>query len=149
MQPMKIQRLFTRQLVAVARTAQLAEAAAAMQRFNVGTLLVVEGPTQRPVGIVTDRDLAIQGFAAESTTVDAAMTPVLATIPAGSDSHEALEAMRVHGVRRLVVVTGDGEVCGILSVHDVIDGLSADLALASAVLRGAQPDSSTSRCDRA
>ena len=149
MQTMNIQRLYTRQVVAVARTAQLAEAAAAMQRYNVGTLLVVEGPAQRPVGIVTDRDLAIQGFAADTTTVDAAMTPMLATIPDACDSHEALEAMRMHGVRRLVVVAGDGQVCGILSVHDVIEGLSADLALASAVLRGAQSDSSTRRCDRA
>jgi CBS domain-containing protein len=146
---MKIERLFTRRVVAVARTAQLAEAAAAMQRFNVGTLLVVEGPSQRPVGIVTDRDLAIQGFAAESTTVDAAMTAVLATVSEACDSHEALQAMRTHGVRALVVLAGKGEVCGILSVQELIDGLSTDLALASAVLRGGQPASSTRRLESA
>jgi CBS domain-containing protein len=44
--------------------------------------------------------------------------------------------MRAHGVRRLVVTDGDGAICGIVSVDDIVDGLSADLAAAAAVLKG-------------
>jgi len=134
---MKVDRVYTRKVMATTRSTSLAEAAAAMRRYGVGSLLVMEdGGAGRPVGIVTDRDLALEGFAAESCTAGAAMTPVIATVKADADLHEALELMRAHGVRRLVVTTGDGEITGILSIDDIVDGLSADLAAAAAVLKG-------------
>lgn len=133
---MKIARLFTRGVFAVERSAQLAEAAAAMQRYAVGCLLVVEGPTHRAVGIVTDRDLAIQGFAGEGTAVESAMTPTVVTVGEDADTHEALELMRAHAVRRLAVTGADGQISGLLSIDDIVDGLSAHLAAAAAVLKG-------------
>jgi CBS domain-containing protein len=134
---MRIDRVYTPRVIATTRSATLPEAAAAMSRFHVGALLVMEdGPAPRPVGIITDRDLAMKGFASDATTVGAVMTPVVATVRRGADAHEALETMRAHGVRRLLV-TSDGEaVCGILSIDDLVDGLAADLAAAAAVLKG-------------
>ena len=135
---MKVERVYTRRVMATTRSAPIAEAAAAMRRFKVGMLLVMEdaGHSGRPVGIVTDRDLALHGLASESTAVGSVMTPVVATIHHDADVHEALETMRAHGVRRLVVTKADGDVCGILSIDDVVDGLSTDLAAAAAVLKG-------------
>jgi CBS domain-containing protein len=135
---MKIARLYTRRIMGTTRSAPLAEAAAAMARFQVGTLLVMEDPPAigAPIGIVTDRDLALQGFASEANTVGAVMTPVVATIAEEADIHEALEVMRAHGVRRLLVTGPEGGMRGILSIDDVVDGLSADLAAAAAVLKG-------------
>jgi CBS domain-containing protein len=134
---MKIERLYTRRIMATRRSAPIAEAAATMQRFGVGSLLVMEdGGDHKPVGIVTDRDLALQGFASESSQVGSVMTPVIATVREEADVHEALETMRALGVRRLLVTGARGEFRGILSIDDVIDGLSADLAAAAAVLKG-------------
>jgi CBS domain-containing protein len=135
---MKVERVYTRRVMATTRSAPIAEAAAAMRRFQVGTLLVMEDgdPAGRPVGIVTDRDLALHGFASESTAVGSVMTPVLATIHHDADIHEALETMRAHGVRRLIVTQPNGGVCGILSIDDIVDGLSTDLVAAAAVLKG-------------
>jgi CBS domain-containing protein len=136
---MRVDRIYTRKVMATNRSTPIAEAAAAMRRYGVGSLLVLEdGATcgQHPVGIVTDRDLALEGFAAESCVVGAAMTPVIATVRADADVHEALELMRAHGVRRLVVISPEGDIAGILSIDDIVDGLSADLAAAAAVLKG-------------
>jgi predicted transcriptional regulator len=135
---MKVDRIYTRKVLATTRGASIAEAAAAMRRFQVGTLLVMDEvhPGGPPVGIVTDRDIALQGFAAEDCTVAAAMTPVVATVADDADAHEALELMRAHGVRRLLVTGPAGEVRGILSIDDIVDGLSTDLAAAAAVLKG-------------
>lgn len=135
---MKIARLFTRKIMATTRSAHIAEAAAAMRRYGIGSLLVMEDPPAvgPPIGIVTDRDLALQGFASENSNVGSVMTPVVATVPEEADIHEALELMRAHGVRRLVVAGADGNLRGILSIDDIIDGLSADLAAAAAVLKG-------------
>jgi CBS domain-containing protein len=135
---MTIERIYTRQVMATTREASLSEAAAAMSSYRVGWLLVVDhgGPDAKPVGIITDRDVALRGFASESGQVGSVMTPVVATVPEKADAHEAVGLMRAHGVRRLLVVGEDGRVRGILSIDDVIDGLSADLAAASAVLKG-------------
>ena len=135
---MRVDRVFTRNALATTRSASLSEAAASMRRYGVGSLLVMsDGPGERrPVGIVTDRDLALQGLASQATIVGEAMTPVVATIRDDADIHEALETMRAHGVRRLVVTGLSGQVAGILSIDDVLDGLAADLASASAVLKG-------------
>ena len=136
---MKIERVYTRKVLATTRSASISEAAAAMRRFRVGALLVMEDGSSgsgAPVGIITDRDLALEGFASETLTVGAAMTPVVATVREDADIHEALETMRAHGVRRLIVTDGRATVRGIVSVDDIVDGLSADLAAAAAVLRG-------------
>lgn len=135
---MRVERIYTRNVVATTPGASLAEAAAAMRRYKVGTLLVVENEEskQRPIGILTDRDLAIFGFASEASRVGSVMTPVIATVPEGADVHEALELMRAHGVRRLLVTDGCDQTCGIVSIDDIVDGLSADLAAAAAVLKG-------------
>ncbi len=135
---MRIDRLYTRKALATTCSTPLAEAAAAMHRFHVGTLLVMEDGElgSRPVGIVTDRDLAIQGLTRTCTTVEGAMTPVVATVRDDVDTHEALEVMRANGVRRLVVTDEHGGIRGLLSIDDIVDGLSTDLAAAAAVLRG-------------
>lgn len=135
---MKIDRIYTRNALATTCATPLAEAAAAMMRHRVGTLLVIEddGPTGRTVGIVTDRDIALQGFARKDAKVESVMTPVVATVRHDADTHEALEIMRAHGVRRLVVTDAHGNVRGILSVDDVVDGLSREMAAAAAVLMG-------------
>lgn len=135
---MRVDRIFTRKILSTTRAASLAEAAATMQRFKVGALLVLESTsaTSEPVGIVTDRDLAMQGFTAEANTVGDAMTPIVATIREDAEVHEALETMRAHGVRRLVVTTARGRVSGMLSIDDIVDGLAVDIVAAAAVLKG-------------
>ena len=136
---MRIERLYTRRIMATTRSAMIAEAAAAMQRYQVGALIVMEDPPSKsphPVGIVTDRDIALQGFASESCLVGSVMTPVIATVPDTADIHEALEIMRANRVRRLLVVAEGGAMRGILSIDDVVDGLAADMAAAAAVLKG-------------
>jgi CBS domain-containing protein len=135
---MKVDRVFTRHVLATTRSATLPEAAVAMGRYKVGALLVMEDEDESgaPVGIVTDRDLALHGFASIDMNVGAAMTPVVATVSSEADCHEALELMRAHGVRRLIVTGQDKRVCGIVSIDDVVDGLSADLASAASVLKG-------------
>jgi CBS domain-containing protein len=137
---MRLDRVYTRGVLCTTRSASISEAAAAMRRFKVGALLVMDddspaGPAL-PIGIITDRDLALEGFASESLTVGAAMTPVLATVKEDADIHEALEVMRAHGVRRLIVRDAAGKVCGIVSIDDIVDGLSADLCSAALVLKG-------------
>ncbi|HET7731774.1 MAG TPA: CBS domain-containing protein, partial [Usitatibacter sp.] len=116
-------------------------AAAAMRRFHVGALLVVEKTEPHPevVGIVTDRDLVLhalaEGLNVRKVAVEKVMTPVVASVSEGADVLEALERMRDAGVRRLLVTTGQGDPAGILSIDDIVDGLAAELASAAALMK--------------
>lgn len=130
---MKVDRVYTRNVVGTTRSASLSAAAELMRRFHVGALLVTDDPPEdaNAVGFITDRDVVVQavakGLDTREVTVGSVMTPVVGSISDKSDLHDALEMMRTAGVRRLVVTRGDGQVAGMLSMDDVIDGIAVDI----------------------
>lgn len=133
---MRIDRIVTRTPVCIAEGASPAEAAMLMHRYRVGSLLVLGPGGDKPVGMVTDRDLALNALGGGAATVGAAMTPVVATVSINADSHEALALMSAHGVRRLVVTGRSGEPLGVLSIDDLVDGLAVEVRAAASILKG-------------
>jgi CBS domain-containing protein len=109
-------------------TVQLA--AARMNDRKVGSLVVVD-PNNRPVGIITDRDLAIRvvgtGRDPLQTTVGDVMTRVPMTTREDTPIETALSVMRSGPFRRLPVVDEDGQLVGMLSVDDVLDLLTEEM----------------------
>jgi CBS domain-containing protein len=102
----------------VAKVAQL------MQSENIGSIPVIENEqTQKLVGIVTDRDLALKivakGRDANSTKVEAVMTHKVVTCRAGDDLQIALDAMAEHQLRRIPIVDNDNKIVGIIAQADV------------------------------
>lgn len=138
---MKVERIYTREIVATPRSSTIAEAARAMRKFHVGTLVVVDGGNgrQQVAGIVTDRDLVVHGLAEgldpRKATVDKVMAPVVATVSEHAELHEALERMRAAGVRRLLVTKEGGDPAGIVSLDDAVDGLVAELASLAGLMK--------------
>jgi CBS domain-containing protein len=124
---MKIRDALRRSGVAIAPDATVHGAAQLMEVAGVGALAVVEG--DRPVGIVTDRDLVRRSMAAGApgdARVDSVMTTDVVTVDAGADLHSAYAVFRTNGLRRLVVVS-NGAFVGILSIDDLLIDLAADL----------------------
>ena len=139
---MKVERIYTRNVVGIGRRESIEEAAAAMRRFHVGSLLVIEksGDRTEVVGIVTDRDLVMLALAerldARKVAVEKVMSPVVASVAEDADVLEALERMRAAGTRRLMVTTpGRGDPAGVVSIDDIVDGLAAELASAAALMK--------------
>lgn len=102
----------------VAKVAQL------MQSGNIGSIPVIENEqTQKLVGIVTDRDLALkivaQGQDAKSTKVEAVMTRQIVTCRAEDDLQKALDTMAEHQLRRIPIVDTDNKIVGIIAQADV------------------------------
>jgi len=101
-----------------------ATAAELMKRENIGSIPVIENEqTQRLVGIVTDRDLALkivaEGRDAKSTKVEAVMTHKVVACHADDDLQKALDAMAEHQLRRIPVVNNDNKIVGIIAQADV------------------------------
>jgi CBS domain-containing protein len=108
------------------RDAGILEAARLMRQHHTGDLIVVDDPhgDRVPVGIVTDRDIVVEVLANEldlaTTTVAQVMSAKLVSAGAAEDISEAIERMRLHGVRRLPVVDHDGSLMGIVTLDDLL-----------------------------
>jgi CBS domain-containing protein len=102
----------------------VAEAAKLMKSGNIGSVPVIENKqTQKLVGIVTDRDLALkivaEGRDARSTKVESVMTRKVVTCLAEDDMQKALDAMSKHQLRRIPIVDNDNKILGIIAQADV------------------------------
>lgn len=129
----------------------LAQCAQKMRRAHVGCLVVAEpaGALMRPLGLVTDRDIVIEavapGLDPGTLTAGDVMSRPLATVPLDADLIDALAVMRERGVRRLVVVDGDGLLAGLVSVQDVLVALAQQMEAVVGVLSAQQAKEATTR----
>jgi CBS domain-containing protein len=117
----------------------LATAARRMEDWNIGSLVVV-GP-DGPVGLVTDRDVALHVLENEldpkACRVADCMSDTLVSVRADESITDAVERMREHGIRRLPVLDGAGKLAGIVTADDLVLALARDLNhLAAAIRRG-------------
>jgi len=124
-----IRDVMTEQVVTAGPGATVREVAELMRERNVGSVVLIEGA--RPVGFVTDRDLAVSvladGRGASDRAGDHASAPVVCAAP-GTSLQEAAEIMEANGVRRLVVVE-DERLSGIITLDDLASR-TGDLELA-------------------
>jgi signal-transduction protein with cAMP-binding, CBS, and nucleotidyltransferase domain len=127
--------------LAVAAPGDHADAAACRMRdAGVGTLVVVDA-NDRPLGIVTDRDLAIRCVAdcrdPSRTTLGELMSNPVAWIHAGATVGGALDEMTRLGVRRLAVIDDRERLIGVLALDDVFRASHAAGSLIGKALRAA------------
>ncbi len=112
--------VMTAEVVTVEPSASIAEAAKRMIQEEKGPLPVVEG--DRPVGMVTDRDIIARVVAEErdpgSLTVSDIATRELVTIGSDQDVDEAARLMDEHQLDRILVVEGE-RLVGIISEADI------------------------------
>lgn len=137
---MPIQDLARADVVTASPETAAVEVARTMERERVGSVVVVDG--DEPVGIVTDRDLAVEVVAAEAdprtVTASDVMAGDLFTVPAEAGIFEVLEEMREAGVRRVPVVDG-GEIAGIVTLDDFVVLIASELDDVSGVVQSEAP----------
>jgi CBS domain-containing protein len=122
-----------------------AEAARLMRDNDIGSLPVL-GDNGAPVGVITDRDLAVrlvaEGKDANATRVEEVCSDELVTVGAEDSLDEALQRMAEHKVRRLPVVD-DGRLVGMLAQADI--ALEESAKKAGELLEQVSEPSSTAR----
>ena len=106
---------------------------------DCGMVPVVE--EGKPIGVVTDRDVALALADRDDLVnrpVSELMTKTLITVGPGASVEEVVETFSREGVRRLLVVDGEGRLMGVIGWKDVCGGLSnrAVGQLVSSVVEG-------------
>ena len=138
---MPIGEICNREVVFSYRNHTVREAALLMREYHVGDLVVVEENGKRkPVGIVTDRDIAISivalGLDPDVITVGDIMGPELVTVRENQGVFETIQQMRLKDVRRLPIVGEEGALVGIVAVDDLVALFADELSeLSKAIVR--------------
>ena len=91
-----------------------------MSEYDTGAIPITEG--QRPVGLLTDRDIVIRAIAEGKgldTTASQIMTGNLELVQEDDDLSEVTDKMSRLQIRRILVVDNNRNLCGIVSLGDV------------------------------
>ncbi|NIW23544.1 MAG: CBS domain-containing protein [Gammaproteobacteria bacterium] len=136
---MKIGEICNRSVITVSTDASILEVAQEMRTHHIGDVVVSESAdgVEKPIGIITDRDIVIE-LVAEEVTLDTVnvgdvMSTTLVTAPHDADLFETLRFMGIKGVRRIPVLDDDGGLYGILSVNEILGVLTKELSFISEV----------------
>jgi CBS domain-containing protein len=108
----------------------LRDVASMMKECDCGLIPVVENEqTKKPVGTITDRDIAIRVVAEgrnplELTAGDCMTSPCI-TIQADASLQDCINVMQENQIRRIVVVDTNGRCAGIIAQADIARKLNA------------------------
>jgi CBS domain-containing protein len=102
--------------------AMLDQVARLMAQNNCGEIPVIDA-RQRPIGVITDRDIVCrvvaEGRNPSAHTVESCMTSSIVTVRADASIDEVIAVMEDHQIRRVPVVDDDGCCAGIISQADI------------------------------
>jgi CBS domain-containing protein len=124
-------------VITIEPTATLEDAIATLARHKIGAL-VVRGPEQRVIGILSERDvvraLAEDGAAALKTPLAQVMTRKVSTCTEADTVSVIMEQM-THGKFRHVPVLDKDRLVGIISIGDVVKHRLHEMERESEALR--------------
>lgn len=129
--PERVREVMTPEPVTVAATATLQHAAELMRDRNIGDVLVVDEDGAL-FGIVTDRDIVVEGIAEgadpTTTSVDEVCSHDPVTLGPDDAVVEAARLMSDRAIRRLPVID-NGSLVGIVSLGDLAKDRDPDSVL--------------------
>jgi CBS domain-containing protein len=121
---MNVGKMMTRSVKTCDLGTNLEMAAKMMWDNDCGALPIID-EGGHPLGMVTDRDIAMSSALNHKPLWDLTSGEVMGgrklfTCKENDDVRTALSIMQAHKVRRLPVVDGDGRLQGILSIDDIV-----------------------------
>jgi CBS domain-containing protein len=104
----------------------LRETARMMLEHDCGLIPVVENlSNNKPIGTVTDRDIAIRAFTTGENPLEMkvsdVMTKGVAAVSPNASLRECAEVMKDNKIRRVLVLDKNGAVCGIVAQADLAE----------------------------
>jgi CBS domain-containing protein len=130
-----------RRIVSVDAASSWVEAAGLMRDHHVGALVVTQQTSEglRVNGVVTDRDLVVDGMARgldpSASAIGELASQRIASVSEDDDLSDALAAMQDSGVRRLLVTNAEQALVGIVSLDDLMHGCAAQVEGVAKVIR--------------
>jgi CBS domain-containing protein len=126
---MKAKEIMTPSPECCSATDSVQDVARLMRDNDCGVIPIVAAGTEKVIGIVTDRDLAVRGYA-EGKGADSKVGDLMTASPAccktTDDVRDVEKAMTENQVRRVPIVDEAGRCVGIVSQADIARASSGD-----------------------
>lgn len=134
--------MIKRKPITVPPDTSLREAVQLMSEHRIGSMIVVEPESARPIGIFTLRDL-LHRVAAKSCDLDQMVMSVMSgtgllMLNWRSTIYQAALIMARHGVHHVIVVDASEKLVGIVSQEDIYELQSGGSKAISGAIRGAR-----------
>ncbi len=138
-------------LVTAAPETSVRTLAVLMRDRHVGAVIITE--KDRPVGIVTDRDVVSRVVAPDRDPLSLRARDIMSTdlvvAREGTPLADVTERMRARGIRRVPVVDGRGRLVSIITLDEVLVVVGDEIAnLGRAVLAGISKEHLGGRAER-
>lgn len=122
---MEVRKIMTKNPACCTSDSTLQEVAHMMEMYDCGCIPVVEDhKTNKPIGTITDRDIAIRTLAAGGNPADMKasdiMTTDIATVTPETTVEQCRDEMEERQIRRILVVDKTGRCVGIVAQADVV-----------------------------
>lgn len=128
-------------VVTTERDSTLGDVVEKLESENVGAVVVAED--DGPVGIVTDRDIALavnQGDDVASMSVEDVMTEDPVTLREDAEAMEISRVIDEHNVRRIPVIDENGTLTGIVTLDDLVATIGEQLDNVSDTIEAQSPE---------
>ena len=121
---MKVKDIMTSDPACCTPDTGLKDVARMMVENDCGEIPIVESEeSQRPIGVITDRDIACRAVARGLNPLDLTakdcMTSPCVTVTPETSVEECCQTMEEHQIRRVPVVDASGACCGIVAQADI------------------------------
>lgn len=129
------------EVVTAERDDGLADVAETLETEQVGAAVVVED--DEPIGVVTDRDIALavaDSEDVESLTAGDVMTEDPVTLNEDEEGMEISRTIDEHNVRRIPVVDENGKLTGIVTLDDLVATIGEQLDHVADTVEAQSPD---------
>lgn len=129
--------VMTKDVRVVRPDTSIKEVVATMNKFDIGSIVVVQG--DRPVGIITERDILRRivepCIAPETLTARHVMSSPVVTIDENASVDEAARLMAKKGVKKLLVTRNNEQLVGILTLTDIVTKVPELLTILEELVR--------------
>jgi len=112
--------IMTKDVITATTSDRISDVAAKMKDYKIGFVPIVDD-SKRAVGVITDRDLVIRGYADKKNPENAVtdvMTNEVISIDRYATADEALNMMSDNKIRRLVILDNN-KVAGVIAIGDL------------------------------
>ena len=146
---MQVREIMTREPACCSPDTKVQEVAKMMLEHDCGVIPVVESSgSKRPLGVVTDRDIAArvvaEGRDPAKTTARECMTSPVFTVTPDTEVARCCDILEQHQIRRVPVVDERGNVCGMIAQADIAT-FASERDTAEVVRSISQPSGSSPR----
>lgn len=120
-----IEKIMNKNLI-ILNDSNLEDIAKAMKRYDVGMVIIKEN--NKIKGIITDRDIVTKILANKDNKIKEYLTTNLVSIDINSDINEAIDLMKKHKIKRLLVKK-DNKLVGVLSLSDLLNTVDNNILI--------------------